>query len=434
MPAHRLRAMKEIPRRELRLLAGAIALGVLLRVVFVYATRHQSIQGDEIEYNLEARFIAHGKWFWSTTPYGIPHASEIKAPGYPLWLGIWYAIIGYRAAVVEAIQGVVLGSATIALTWLLARRLFGPRVAIAAAWLVAIYPFAWQYEVRLYSESIATPMTLAVLYLFLERKPTVRWAAGTGALIAVLLLVRESSGFLLAGAAVAWIVAAGWRRGALLTAVTVGVTVLVIAPWTFRNYEVSGGFIPISLQDAGAYGVFNSSSANDSEYPYDWQADPPGFQNIFHPKHPLTDIQFRAALINRAKTYVENHPFSLAEAFFWNGLSRLWDIRRPSHSLVEVKFEGRSRLLTIIGLCMYYVLLPLTLFGLWRLRSRRALVLPLLATALGASIVFTADAGTRYRAPLEPMIAIMACAAVPASAYARLGRLLPLGKGIASDA
>ena len=56
--------MKEIPRGELRLLAGAIALGVLLRVVFVYATRHQSIQGDEVEYNLEARFIAHGKWFW----------------------------------------------------------------------------------------------------------------------------------------------------------------------------------------------------------------------------------------------------------------------------------------------------------------------------------------------------------------------------------
>jgi 4-amino-4-deoxy-L-arabinose transferase-like glycosyltransferase len=244
--------MREIPRRELHLLAGAIALGVVLRVVFVYATRHQPIRGDETEYNLEARFISHGKWFWSTTPYGIPHASEIKAPGYPVWLGIWYAVIGYRAAVVEGIQGVVFGSATIVLTWLLARRLIGRRGAIAAAWLVAIYPFAWQYEVRLYSESIATPLTLAVLFMFLERKPTIRWAAGTGALIGVLLLVRESSGFLLAGAAVAWLATSGWRRGALLSAVTIALTVLVVAPWTLRNYEVSGGFIPISIQDAGS--------------------------------------------------------------------------------------------------------------------------------------------------------------------------------------
>jgi peptidoglycan/LPS O-acetylase OafA/YrhL len=101
---------------------------------------------------------------------------------------------------------------------------------------------------------------------------------------------------------------------------------------------------------------------------------------------------------------------SVPEAFFWNGLSRLWDIRARSRSLIEVSFEGRSRFVSEVGLDVYDVLLPLALLGLWRARRRRPLVLGVIALALAASIVFTADSGTRYRATLEPLIAVLACA------------------------
>jgi len=42
---------------------------------------------------------------------------------------------------------------------------------------------------------------------------------------------------------------------------------------------------------------------------------------------------------------------------------------------------------------------------------RAPVVIPVLAIAVGATLVFTVAAGTRYRAPLEPMIAMMAVAA-----------------------
>jgi hypothetical protein len=145
-------------------------------------------------------------------------------------------------------------------------------------------------------------------------------------------------------------------------------------------------------------------------YPYAWRNVPPGYADLFNPKHPMSDIELHSKLIHRALSYIEAHPTSLLGAFFWNGLSRLWDIRRRSRSLNEVAFEGRSRLLTNVGLDMYDVLLPLALIGLWRARRRRALVWGVLAIALGASIVFTTDSGTRYRAPLEPLIAVLACA------------------------
>jgi 4-amino-4-deoxy-L-arabinose transferase-like glycosyltransferase len=295
---------------------------------------------------------------------------------------------------------------------MLARRLFGPRVAIAAAFAVALYPLAWQYDGLLYPESLATPLTVLLLIVILTGAATPRRAVLFGVLLGVALLLRPTSEFLVLGALVAWSLTMGWRRGVVLTVVSVVVAALVLAPWTIRNAIVMHGFVPISMQDSALYGTFNSTAAHDPVFPYAWRADPPNVAPLFNPHHPLSDVKLRSKLIHSATSYISAHPGSVLAAFFWNGLSRLWDIRHRSRSLFEVPYEGRSRLVSNLGLDAYLVLLPLALIGLWRARRRRALVLGVLALALGASIVFTVDSGTRYRAPLEPLIAVLACAGV----------------------
>lgn len=398
-------------RRELVLLGTAIVLGLAVRLLYVILTRHYALAGDAPEYDAEGQLIAHGHLFWTRLPYGVLHAGAWKAPGYPAWVGFWYTLLGHHPLAVRFVQ-VPLGVATITLTWLLARRLFGVRVALVAAFVVALYPLAWQYEQLLYPESLATPLTLGLLILMFTQPMTLRRAALFGLLLGVTLYVRPTSEFLLAGALVAWCIRAGWRRGLLLTVVSGLAAVLVVVPWTIRNEVVMHGFVPISMQDAAIYGTFNAAAANDPISPYAWRDDPPDVRGLFNPRHPLRDVTLRSRLIHAGVSYIENHPTSVLGAFFWNGLSRLWDIRRRSHSLAEVPYEGRSRLVTNVGLDVYDVLLPLALFGLWRARRRRALVWGVLALALAASVVFTVDSGTRYRAPLEPLIAVLACAGV----------------------
>jgi 4-amino-4-deoxy-L-arabinose transferase-like glycosyltransferase len=400
-----------VGRREWWALAAAIVIGLGARLAYAFATRHFPLAGDEIEYDAEGLLISQGHFFWTSLPYGILHAGAWKPPGYPLWVGLWYTLLGHHPFAVKLVQ-VPLGAITIALSWLLARRLFGTRVALVAAFVVALYPLAFQYEELLYSESLATPLTLAVLIVIFTRKPTARRAVGCGVLLGILLLIRSSSVFVLAGALVAWGVAVGWRRGIPLTILTTVVAALVVSPWTIRNAIELHGFLPVALDDAALYGTFNSQAAHDPVYPYAWRPDPPNVAHLFNPKHPLSDIKLHSELIHSALSYISAHPGSVPAAFFWNGLSRLWDIRHRSRSLNEVNFEGRSRPMTDIGLDVYDVLLPLCLIGLWRARRRRALVFGLLALALGASVVYTADSGTRYRAPLEPVIAILACVGV----------------------
>ncbi|MHB8656614.1 MAG: ArnT family glycosyltransferase [Solirubrobacteraceae bacterium] len=394
---------------ERRALAAAIMLGLVVRLLYVLLTQHYALAGDAPEYDAEARLIAAGHLFWTRLPYGSLHAGAWKAPGYPAWVGFWYWLLGPHPDAVRLIQ-IPLGAVTIVLGWLLARRLFSPRVAIAAAFVLALYPLAWQYEELLYPEALATPITLAILTVVLTRAPSRRTAVLSGVLLGVSLLIRPSGEFLLLGALVAWWVAAGFRQAVVLTVLAAGVAVLVVSPWAIRNAIVMHGFVPVSMQDAALYGTFNPQSASDSVFPYAWRRAPGDVADLLDPRHPLSDVKLRSALINRGETYIKHHPASVISAFFWNGLSRLWDIRRRSRSLVEVPYEGRSRLVTNLGLDAYLVLLPLALVGLWRARRRRAIVLGVLAVALGSSVIFTVEGGTRYRAPLEPLISVLACA------------------------
>jgi hypothetical protein len=245
----------------------------------------------------------------------------------------------------------------------------------------------------------------------------------------VAMLIRPSSVFLFAGVLASFALAIGLRRGMLLTALSVAAAVLVIAPWTIRNYIQFDAFLPLSVQDGGTIaGTFNSDSANDPRYPFAWRCCSPSLRDVFSRRNAVDDAELAQKLRSRGFDYIKDHPSSLAKAFYWNGLTRLWDVRRPAWALNETKPQGRSRKVAAVGLGMYYVFLALALLGLWRARRRREVVVPILALALAASIVFTVEAATRYRTPLEPLIVVLACSAlvpiaVRAEELLRSGRL-----------
>lgn len=399
-------------RHERLQLLGAMALGAAIVVAYILFVRSDALVGDQPEYDKGAKFFADGRPYWSETPFGVPHESMWKAPGYTTWMGVLYTAVGDSPTKVELIQALLLAPLAVFLTWLLARRLFGSQVAIISAYVVAVFPLAWEFYGLLYPEALAIPLTLFAFYLFMDREPTLRLAIGLGLVLGVSLLVRPTSGFLFAGVAAAFILASGWRRGAALTALTAALALLVVAPWTIRNYIVTdGGIVPISVQDGAAYGTFNDEAASDPVYPYAWRAILQDAPEVLE-GGPVDDATLRSELQEEAIDYIADHPDSVPKAFFWNGLSRYWDVRAPARALDEVPFDGRSETVTAIGLAMYYVLLPLALFGLWRLRRRKEIVIPLLFTALAASLVFTVASGTRYRAPLEPVIVVLAVAAV----------------------
>jgi 4-amino-4-deoxy-L-arabinose transferase-like glycosyltransferase len=412
-----------VARREAWILAALVVAGVGLRLVVTALTDEGTLLGDQPEYHASGVLFADGHPFWGLAPLGVPHASLWKAPIYGAWVGTWYTLLGDSPARVEAVQGVV-GGATIVLTWLLARRLFGRGVALTAAAIVTLYPLAWQFGDELYPEALAVPLVTLTLWAFLGRAPTTRLAAGAGALMGVNLLLRPTSVALFAAILVAFLVAAGVRRGLLMIALCVAVAAVGVTPWTIRNAVVADAFVPISVQDSAVYGTFNEYSAADPKHPYEWRVFTPFTRAIIQERPRPGEVELRRRLYDKGLEYIGDHPEAVPKAFFWNGLTRFWDVRRPGYVLDEAKADGRSRSVMIAGLAMYYVLLPLAIWGLWVLRRRRELVLPILALALASSAVYTIDSGTRYRAPLEPLIVILATAPFAARLDAAAGRLV----------
>jgi 4-amino-4-deoxy-L-arabinose transferase-like glycosyltransferase len=402
-----------IQRTDARVLLLILAVGFAIRLAFVLATMDHPLQGDELEYHSEGRFIADGHWFWTLAPSGEAHAGMWKTPVYPTFVGLLYKALGADYDRVLLVQTLI-GPVTIFLTWLLARRLFGQRVGLASAAIVAVAPFAWQFEVRLSAEALVTPLTLLFFIALLDQEPTVRRAAAIGVLTGVILLTRPSAIYLIPAIIVAFAIASGLRRGIALTAVAVSAMALCITPWTIRNYVVSDAFVPLSIQDAAPYGTFNDEAANDPEHPWAWRPTNRRDAPILRSARELGDVEFRRRLRENTTEYIKDHPASVPKAFFWNGISRFWDLRRPSHVVDESRFNGRTRTLTAVGLAFYWVLLPLAAVGLWRIHRRRVVVWPLVAVAVSASVIFTTQGSTRYRAPFEPVIAVLACsAAVP---------------------
>src|SRR3954452_13143250 len=124
-------------RRERNLILAAMALAVVVRLAYVYATRGHALAGDETEYDAEARLAAGGHWLYTQCCFGVAHVSLQKAPAYPLLVSAVYSLFGSKADTVLALQA-LLSPVTVYLAWLLARRLANPTAAVAAAFLVAL--------------------------------------------------------------------------------------------------------------------------------------------------------------------------------------------------------------------------------------------------------------------------------------------------------
>ena len=180
------------------LLAAAMALSLLIVVVYAVARRHHPLAGDAVEYDLQGRFFTQGHFWWSTTPFGVAHASAWKAPLYPLWVGFWYELLGTSPVRVELVQA-FLAPLTVVLAWMLVPAAVQPsgrdRVRLRRRRL----PARLGVLRPLYPEALAIPMTLVVLLLFLGREPTPKRAAPVGVAVGISLLIRPTSVFLLAG-------------------------------------------------------------------------------------------------------------------------------------------------------------------------------------------------------------------------------------------
>ena len=172
------------------------------------------------------------------------HPSAYTQPLYTFFLAPLYWLFGRHWAVVGSAQ-IAVAVVTVVLVYRLALHVVAPRLALLAAALASLEPYAIWHDVHVNREILDAPLAAALVLLTLlaAERGGLRWWAILGAVcgLAVLGNVRLLA---LPAVLLAYLV---WRRrpsrptlaGA---AVLVGVFALVLVPWASRNAARVGCF------------------------------------------------------------------------------------------------------------------------------------------------------------------------------------------------
>ena len=203
---------------------------------------------DFLKYHLGAVSLAGGDGY---RLYG--NYTAFEPIGLGAWLAALYRLFGADIFVAK-VANVVLNLGIILLTWMLGNRFFGRTAGLLAAGLVAISPRNIVYTSVVSTENLFTFLLLlgAVLMTSREFRGKYVLLGITGAFLAftkpfmllfpglvfLVRLIYDWSEFRDFGGA--------FREGLRKMVFTFLVMAVVIAPWTYRNWQVFGKFIPIS--------------------------------------------------------------------------------------------------------------------------------------------------------------------------------------------
>jgi 4-amino-4-deoxy-L-arabinose transferase-like glycosyltransferase len=419
------------------------------------------IWGDSGYYYVQGRMIARGNWFIDSYGWFASGGTRFKPssgnpPLFTLLLGL-LSKLGITSGTGMRVATAFVGVAGVVLLVTLTRRLAGPRAALIAGVIAAVYPMLWINDGMLLSETLYVPMILVALhaaYGFWDRRDG-RSAALFGAAMALAALTRGEA-LILLGVMVLPLLwgmrELGWRRLVRLGGTTYVVGALVIAPWIIFNltrfeepvlmtsstgavlssancdityYGESIGYYGNCFDEYVAKGLLIGKIPGCDQAAVDIaQIDPKGadaarcWPNSPDIDESQRDKYGRDIAIEYMKTHKSRLPIVMAAR-----VGRMWDLYVPDLGRDDeplgqnVRFnwqvEGRGKLSSRVGVLMFYALLPLAVAGgrwLWR---RRIPVSPLLSMTIVITVTSAFTFGiTRYRVPVDIMVVVMAAVGI----------------------
>jgi 4-amino-4-deoxy-L-arabinose transferase-like glycosyltransferase len=351
-----------------------------------------------------------------------------QPPLYPLLLAALYRLGIASLLAVRLVHG-LLTAGTALMTYAIARRLAGPRAALAAGLLVGLNgPLLFFFSQLLPAGLAATLLTAALLAALraLER-PTAGRVALCGGLLGV-AAINVPNALLVAPLVAAALV---WRRpgaGAQASPRSLGpgvaagllaaTVILPIVPVTARNVIVSGQFVPISTN--GGINLYIGNNARWRETVairpgLDWNrlvAQP------FRYGGCRSESEAERYFVRRAVSYAVHHPLAFAgglaakAGYLGHSLEvprnlDLYTMRRHSRVLAALVWRAGS-----FGF-PFAVLGPLAAVGLLlTARQGRAHALVAGAALLYAGSVVLFFPASRYAAPVLPLLTVLAVAGV----------------------
>lgn len=184
-----------------------------------------------------------------------------RAPLYPLFIAAVFKLFGEHEPLVQLFQ-VLFFAGTCFLVYDLGRRIFNVRVGIIAALGCALHPALLRYVPDFHLETLFTFLFTASVWLSvrLAERPSLRRAAEFGVVAGLCALTKTVAILYPVVFLTCWWFSRqssarriGFGRAAVPAFLLLACMAATIAPWTVRNYLVTGHVVPVSTGFSDAF-------------------------------------------------------------------------------------------------------------------------------------------------------------------------------------
>ena len=397
----------------------ALGLGIRLASLFGPHRSGRTPGGDAFYYHHAANLLVAGDGFINPFVYysSAAHHQVQTAAWPPLFVFVLAvpSLVGLKSFFAHRVWCCMIGAAGVAVTGYAGRSIAGRRVGLIAAFLVAVYPNLWMSDELGLSEALSPVLVALVLwsaYLFWKRPGW--WSViGLAAAVGVATLARDELSLLAVFLVLPLVLTASavrWGRRLGLLAVAGLVMVLIVGPWI--GYNMSRFDDPVFISSGFGVTLASANCAQLYQGPYEgyWS-----LECAVLAKDTFTSGADESVQASEAQAYavrfIRHHtnrllPVTMARE------GRAFGLFHPMEQIrLDSTVETRPYRWALVGLGMYYVLVPLAIGGLVLLRRRRIPVLPLVAVGLDTVVAVALTFGqTRYRTTVE--VALVLAAAV----------------------
>ena len=401
------------PRRFHQALWSLVLVGLAIRVAAVLLLddyRHPLTA----EYGIVAENLAVGKGFVGGGWLGPEAPTALNAPVYPLFLAAWLRLGGPLPFLGAQLSQALLSALLIYLVGRIALLLSDASTGLVAGLLTAGYPPLVYFCKQISPAILTTFFTIGSLFalLLFFSKPTWKRTIICGSVLGFSLLVEPILLFAIPGSAlIAWIwYYTGDKRAVVAKlAVAAAISLVVILPWTARNYLAFQKVVLLKTSFGLNFWLGNNPSATG--FLYTATGEP--MQDTLPPSmrdhlSTLNEAERYAALEREAWEWIRSHPGQFLNLTI-RRIGYLWLVS-PTYQVTEQNI-AEPRAFYVARAVIQAALLLFSLAGgilaYWRNRS-------LLIMTLWWVVIFSAPyaisvaGNTRYRLPVEPILLILA--------------------------
>lgn len=282
-----------------------------------------------------------------------------RGPLYPAFIALFlFLTSGWYPGGIWVAQSFLHGF-TCFFVYLIAKRFWNRTTALLAGFSCALYPMLFWYTPRIWSETLVIFLVIYLIYLCVRiiEKVTVPKAIGIGILLGLLCLVKATFLPLIVILPLCFFILTPRIKLASILLIAF-VAVLLIIPWTIRNYMLVRKVIPVhtgagfNLKMGNAYA--RDFFVNPFSYEEIWQKNIGQIafltEGITSPR-PLRDIQEENIYMTSALSELRSDPSLLLRKILVNGLT-FW-------------YLGENRVKTLVILLLRIPIFILFFIGIY---------------------------------------------------------------------